>query len=325
MAEPVGSRALAKHEDIQFSPATIRNDMADLEDLGYLTQPHTSSGRIPSQKGYRFYVDHLLQQGQVEMDSATTLKSFFAKRIDEVEQVVREMSTVLSSLTKQTSIVLGPKMFTDNVRKIELIPISKGRAVAILVTDAGHVQDCTVHLSEDIRVDDVQAIVNVLNEKLVGVPVSKLRSSLFTRLSEELARTVERYEDVLAVLEEVCQVGQREEPIYIGGAANVLSQPEFHDVEKAQSILSLLEQSGGLAQWFPMDGIGLQVRIGAENPVGPLQDCTIITTTYSLLGQPVGYIGVLGPTRMDYSRITQILTYSSISMTTMLTRWTEGN
>ncbi|GMA60007.1 heat-inducible transcriptional repressor HrcA [Alicyclobacillus fastidiosus] len=325
MAEPVGSRALAKHEQIQFSPATIRNEMADLEEMGYLAQPHTSSGRVPSQKGYRFYVDHLMSQDPVEMDSAAAaLRSFFTQRMDEMEQVVREMSTVLSTLTRQTAIVLGPKMYTDKVRKIELIPLSKGRAVAILVTDAGHVEDCTVHLPEDIRVEDVESMVNVLNDKLVGIPVSKLRSNLYSKLAEELTRTVERYEDVLAVVEEICQVGHRGEPVYIGGAANMLSQPEFHDVGKAQPLLSLLEAGHTVTQWLPLEGLGIQVRIGAENPEGPLQDCAVITTTYSLSGKPVGHIGVLGPTRMDYGRIMRILDYTSRSMTSLLTRWTEG-
>ncbi|WAH38535.1 heat-inducible transcriptional repressor HrcA [Alicyclobacillus dauci] len=325
VAEPVGSRALAKHETIQFSPATIRNEMADLEEMGYLTQLHTSSGRIPSQKGYRFYVDNLMQQGEVEMNTVAILRSFFSKRIDEVEQVVREMSTVLSNLTRQTAIVLGPKMYTDKVRKIELIPLTAGRAVAILVTDAGHVEDCTVHLSEDIRVEDVESIVNVLNEKLVGIPVSKLRSNLYSKLAEQLSRTVERYEDVLAIVEEFCQVGGRDEPVYINGAANMLSQPEFHDFEKAQSLLSLLETGHVVSRQLPLEGMGFQVRIGAENPAGPLQDCTVITTTYSLSGKPVGHIGVLGPIRMDYSRIMQILDFSSRSMTALLTRWTEGS
>lgn len=326
MAEPVGSRSIAKHEDIQFSPATIRNEMADLEEMGYLTQLHTSSGRIPSQKGYRFYVDNLLQQDDpFERDASENLRAFFTSRIDEVEQAAREISTVLSSLTKQTSIVLGPKMYTEKVRKIELIPIARGRAVAILVTDTGHVENCAVHLSDDIRVEDVESIVHVLNDKLIGVPISKLRSHAQSKLSEELAQTLERFEDALAVLNEVCQVGQREEPVYIGGASNVLSQPEFHDVEKAQTILTLLEQGQAVASWLPMEGLGLQVRIGAENVHGALQDCTVITTTYSLYGRPVGHIGVLGPTRMDYSRIMQILNYTSKSMTKMMSRWMDGN
>lgn len=324
MAEPVGSRALAKHEQIQFSPATIRNEMADLEEMGYLAQPHTSAGRIPSQKGYRFYVDNLMESGRVERDTSVILREFFSKRIDEVEQVVREMSVFLSNLTKQTTIMLGPKMYTDRVRKIELIPLSRGRAVAILVTDSGHVEDCTVHLQEDVRVDDVQAMVNTLNDTLVGVPISKLRSGLYSQLSEQLKRRVERYEDVLAVLEEVCNVGYREEPLYIGGAANMLSQPEFHDVEKAQSILSLLEAGHAVSQFLPLDGIGLQVRIGAENPTGPLQDCAIIMTTYSLSSIPVGHIGLLGPTRMDYSRMMHILDYTSKSMTDFMTRLSDG-
>lgn len=324
MAEPIGSRALAKHEEIQFSPATIRNEMADLEEMGYLTQPHASAGRVPSQKGYRFYVDNLLRLGQMDRETGEFLKSVFTKRIDEVEQVAREVANVLSMLTKQTAIVLGPKTDTEKLRKIELIPLSGGRAIAILVTNTGHVETVHVRFSSEMQADDVETLVRVLNDKVVGVPISELRRTLYAELAGELRRTVERFEDAIAILNEVCQVPEREEAVYIGGASNMLAQPEFHDVGKAQPILSLLEQNTSVSSWFPKAEDGIEVRIGAENTVVELQDCTVIATTYRLGGVPVGHIGVLGPTRMDYNRVMQILSFTSQALTEFLTRFASS-
>ncbi|ACV59010.1 heat-inducible transcriptional repressor HrcA [Alicyclobacillus acidocaldarius] len=324
MAEPIGSRALAKHEEIQYSPATIRNEMADLEEMGYLTQPHASAGRFPSQKGYRFYVDNLLRLGQMDRETGEFLKSVFTKRIDEVEQVAREVANVLSMLTKQTVIVLGPKTDTEKLRKIELIPLGGGRAIAILVTNSGHVETVHVRFSSEMEADDVETLVRVLNDKVVGVPISELRRTLYAELAGELRRTVERFEDAIAVLNEVCQVPEREEAVYIGGASNMLAQPEFHDVGKAQPILSLLEQNESISNWFPKAEDGIEVRIGAENAVVELKDCTVIATTYRLGGVPVGHIGVLGPTRMDYNRVMQILSFTSQALTEFLTRFASS-
>lgn len=322
-AEPVGSRSLSKHHDIQFSAATIRNEMADLEDMGYLGQPHTSAGRVPSQKGYRFYVDNLLQRPRIDPAAVQTLRQLFEQRILEVERVVQQTSLLLSHLTQQTAIVLGPRMYRETVRQIDLVSIGRGRAVVILVTDSGHVQDRHVQLSEDIAVEDLTYIVKMLNGKLKGVPLSRLRSHMYREIAEEMASTVERYEDALAVLEELCHVRTEDERVYVGGAANILNQPEFRDVEKVKPLIEMLERADAAVQLLPSDESGLQVRIGQENSVEPLQDCTVISATYSVGGSVVGRIGVLGPTRMDYARVMQILDYTSRSLTKILTDWTS--
>jgi heat-inducible transcriptional repressor len=323
-AEPVGSRTLSKHGEIQFSAATIRNEMADLEDMGFLDHLHTSSGRIPSQKGYRFYVDNLLQRQEIVSDELDALKGMFQERIHEVERIISQTSTILSHLTNQVTIVLGPRIQQERVKKIELIPITKGRAVAILVTDTGHVQDRQVQFSDDIAVEDITAIVSLLNDKLAGVPLAKVKSRFYREVVSEMAAMLEHYEDVLGVIEELSSVADTAESVYVGGAANILAQPEFRDIDKVRPLLILLESAELANQVLPEIYGGLDVRIGQENVAEPLQDCTVISTTYSMPGMAIGRIGIVGPTRMDYARIIQILDYTSRSLTKILTGWNDA-
>jgi len=320
-AEPVGSRTLSKHTNIQFSAATIRNEMSDLEEQGFLDQPHTSAGRIPSQKGYRFYVDNLMQGTEIDQVSVDALRDVFRQRMAEFERLISQTSTVLSQLTQYTSIVLGPKMYQEKVRRIELVPLGKGHAVAILVTETGHVHDRQVLLSDDIAPEDVQQIVSALNAKLAGVPLYHLKSRLYREVSNELANTLEHYEDALAVLEEVCKVEQSPvDRVYVGGATNILAQPEFRNVDKVRPLLAMLESTKDAVQMLPTGKIGIQVRIGEENTATALQDCAIISATYTLDGRPVGHIGVLGPTRMDYARVVKILDYASRNLSRVLSK-----
>lgn len=323
-AEPVGSRTLSKHANIQFSAATIRNEMSDLEDQGFLDQPHTSAGRIPSQKGYRFYVDNLMHGTEIDPASVETLRELFRQRIAEFERVIAQTSTVLSQLTQYTSIVLGPKMYEEKVKRIELVPLGKGHAVAILVTETGHVHDRQVMLSEGISPEDVQEIVRALNAKLSGVPLYHLKSRIYREVSNEMANTLERYEDALAVLEEVCKVEQTpSDRVYVGGATNILAQPEFRNVDKVRPLLAMLESTQAAVQMLPVGTIGVQVRIGEENTAAALQDCAVISTTYTFGGRPVGQIGVLGPTRMDYARVVKILDYASKNLSRVLSKGPE--
>lgn len=319
-AEPVGSRTLSKHHDIQLSAATIRNEMADLEELGYLDQPHTSAGRIPSQKGYRFYVDNLMHDGIIDLASLDSLRALFQQKIHEVERVVQQTSIILSHLTQQTAIILGPKMHQEKVKKIELIPLGSGRAVVILVTDTGHVQDRQVQFPEDLSLEKMVYIVRVLNDKLIGLPISRLRSHIHREMASELVDTLEWYEEALAVLEEMWSSNDESGRVYVGGAANILSQPEFRDVDKVRPLIELLEHEDQVGEVLPIGRAGeVEIRIGQENSSLPLQDCTVISATYRVSGNAFGRIGILGPTRMDYARIIKILDYTSRTLTKMLT------
>lgn len=324
-AEPVGSRALSKHDQISLSAATIRNEMADLEELGYLDQPHTSAGRIPSNKGYRFYVDNLMLNAEMDASALEALRDVFWQRMSEVERVIQQTATVLSQLTQYTSIVLGPKMFRDAIQHIQLVPLGHGKAVAILVTDTGHVANRQVQMSDGVSPEEVANMIRLFNDRLAGLPVARLRSQLYEEVAREAKRTLGHYEDALAVLEELRHAADGQtERVYVGGTTNMLSQPEFRDVDKVRPLLSMLERADAAQQVLPSGGGGIQVRIGHENHDPMLQDCTVISATYTVGGVPIGSVGVLGPTRMDYARVMRILDYVSTGLTKIMTDRVNG-
>ncbi|WP_067931189.1 heat-inducible transcriptional repressor HrcA [Alicyclobacillus kakegawensis] len=320
-AEPVGSRTLSKHERIRYSAATIRNEMADLEEMGYLAQPHTSAGRVPSQRGYRFYVDHLMMQTEIDAQTVQRLREVFQQRIDAVERMIQQTAVVVSQLTSYTSIVSGPRRNSERIRQVQIISLSPGSAVAIVVTNAGTVHDRPIRLPDDMSAQELERLVNLLNSKLAGSPLAYMKSTLYQEIATDMAGVLEHYEGALGVLDELLRVAEeKKEPVFVGGAINVLAQPEFHDVEKARPLLALLEQVDALYSVLPDEEGGISVRIGEENAVPALQDCTVIAATYSVGGQPVGRIGVLGPTRMNYARVMQILDYAAGALTDTLQR-----
>ncbi|UOF88911.1 heat-inducible transcriptional repressor HrcA [Fodinisporobacter ferrooxydans] len=319
-AEPVGSRTLSKHEDIQFSAATIRNEMSDLEELGFLEQPHTSAGRIPSKKGYRFYVDHLLDPFELKSHDIVSMRSLFVKKMDQLEQIVQHTAHILSSLTNYTSIVLGPQIYEHNVRRIDLIPLRDRSAVVIIVTDTGHVENRTVQIPEHVSVDAIEQFVRILNDKLTGVPLYQIRSRMYSEIMQEMQKHLETYEEALAILDQISHPDQ-EGRVYLGGTTKMLSQPEFRDIEKVKPLFDMFEHTQQVVQILgPPEQLGIQIRIGLENGVEPLQNCSIITSTYSIQGKPAGTIGVLGPTRMDYGRVIRILAELTDVLSTALNR-----
>ncbi|MGJ9381682.1 heat-inducible transcriptional repressor HrcA [Salipaludibacillus neizhouensis] len=319
-AEPVGSRSISKRDDVTFSPATIRNEMSDLEELGFLEKPHSSAGRIPSQKGYRYYVDHLISPSKLTKNEVSDIQSILANRFDEIEQVIQESAKVLSSLTSYTSIVIGPEVFESRLRQLQLIPISETQAVVIIVTDTGHVENQTVHFPGKLDGSELEKVVNILNEKLRGIPMVQLQEKLSLEISNVLKKYITQYESMIDMLQDVFQRHQHEKVFY-GGKTNILSQPEFHDVERVRNILDIFEEDKLVSKLFRSAENGLTIKIGEENHFEPFSDCTIITATYSLDGKHMGTVGILGPTRMEYPRVISIMDYLSKDMTKLLTAW----
>lgn len=309
-AEPVGSRSISKRGIVGYSPATIRNEMSDLEEMGYLEQPHTSAGRIPSQSGYRYYVDNLIQLGFISNEELGMIRTFFAEKINMTEQIVQQVAMILSNLTNYTSIVLGPEVFNATLRHIQLIPLNQETAVAIIVTNTGHVENRTVSIPPKLPMSQLEVLVNILNAKLKGVPLLQLRSKLYTEIASELRLHVNKYEEILHVLEDLLE-SDHDEKVYHSGMTNMLNQPEFKDVEKVRTIFDLFDQSHELAKLLSNSQEGIQVKIGAENHMEAMSHCSLITATYMIEGQSIGTIGVLGPTRMDYGRVINILDYLS--------------
>jgi len=319
-AEPVGSRSISKRGDVGFSPATIRNEMSDLEELGYLEQPHTSAGRVPSNKGYRYYVDHLLRQGMLTGHEMISLKSFFAERLQEVEQVIQQVASVLSGLTNYTSIVMGPEMLSTTLKMLQVVPLNETSAVALIVTSTGQVENKVFSIPPGVPMTEIERFVNILNSKLVGVPLLHLKSRMYNEIGHELHKHVASCEDLLKVFENVVE-DDSEDRIFLSGATNMLTQPEFKDVEKVKSILDLLDETPTLIKLFSEASEGIQVRIGTENSVKAINDCSLITATYSIDGKALGTIGILGPTRMEYGKVINLLGHLSKDMALILHRW----
>ncbi|MCP8967180.1 heat-inducible transcriptional repressor HrcA [Ectobacillus ponti] len=305
-AQPVGSRTLSKKEEITFSSATIRNEMADLEELGYIEKPHSSSGRVPSDKGYRFYVDHLLAPQRLPAEDISHIKSFFADRVYGMEKIAQQSAQALSELTSYTSIVLGPKMSENRLKSLQVVPIGPQTAVAIIVTDTGHVQSRTVTVPASIEIEELERMVRILNDKLQGVPLSELHNKIFKEIALVLRQYLHNYDSVMKLLDGTLRFPLSEK-IYFGGKTNILSQPEFRDVDKIHSLLTMIEEEQRVYEMLSPQSTGIQVKIGRENGSLAMEDCSLITATYSIGGEQLGTIAVLGPTRMHYSRVISLL------------------
>ncbi|MED1853162.1 heat-inducible transcriptional repressor HrcA [Brevibacillus borstelensis] len=317
-AEPVGSRTISKKDGIGFSSATIRNEMADLEELGYLEQPHTSAGRVPSTKGYRFYVDNLIQPHLLNDLELGKLKQLFAERIHHFEQVIEYTAQILSHVTNYTAIVLGPEIFEHRLKHIQIVPLNEEQAVAIVVTNTGRVENKLIDLPKGVRPQEIEKLVNILNTKLSDVPLWQLRQRLYQEIAGEMRRHVEQYEEMLHILEDSL-TREEKERVYLRGATKIMNQPEFRDVDKVKDILELLERNDQLIHLFGAPAEGLTVRIGQENQLDAIKQCSIITTSYSLGGKPVGMVGILGPTRMEYRKVITVLNYLAEGLSQMLT------
>jgi heat-inducible transcriptional repressor len=307
-AEPVGSRTVSKKHGVGFSAATIRNEMADLEEMGFLEQPHTSAGRIPSQKGYRFYVDHLLKPYMWTKEDVMALCEHYAMEIDRVEQVMKHTVSILSQLTNYMTFILGPKIVESRLKHLQIVPLFDRSAVSILVTDTGHVHQERIVVPEGISLSEIEKLVNLLNYRLGGAPISRLKQIVARELKEELNRHIKHYEKLKDLLDKILRF-EEEEQIYTSGTTKMLEQPEFRDVDKLKAILDLVEEREALARLVQPAAEGVQVRIGYENNHHAVQDCSVITATYTIGGDPVGTIGVLGPTRMDYAKVIGLLDF----------------
>lgn len=320
-AEPVGSRAISKRQDVSFSSATIRNEMADLEELGYLVQPHTSAGRIPSQKGYRFYVDKLMRPSKLTKEEVTKVKHLFAERFVEFEQVIQHTASILSDITNYTAIVLGPEMFDTTLKNIQLIPLSEQTGVAIIVTSTGHVENRKVDLPQGISLADIERMINLLNHKLKDVPLFQLKTRLYSEIANELKQHFDQYQEVITLLDQAF-TREKEEKIFLGGTTNIFAQPEFRDVEKVKSLFEFLEQNDRLHGIFANTNHdqGVTVRIGQENMDEAISNCSIITASYTINGKHVGKLSILGPTRMEYQKVYGVLEHLTQDLSQLLRR-----
>ncbi|HEX6593106.1 MAG TPA: heat-inducible transcriptional repressor HrcA [Bacillota bacterium] len=322
-ARPIGSRAISKKGQIPYSAATIRNDMADLEEMGYLEKTHSSSGRIPSEKGYRHYVDHVIVPS-VKESKLNIMKHIINDGFVELEQMVQKTAEILSDLTSYTSIILGPEIFETKFKQLEIVPLSQHTAVAILITNTGHVEHRSFSVPHEMDPADLEKMVNILNDQLHGVPLLQLQEILNTEVLALLKKYVQDFEKAHSYLKTFFFI---EQPVkmYIGGISNILRQPEFRDIDKIHSFYTMMENEEELINLINRSQDGIHVTIGNENKLDAIKDFSLITASYWLNEEQTGTIALLGPTRMEYRKVITLLNALSNEMTELLYVWYQEN
>lgn len=314
--EPVGSRLISKYTRQGLSPATVRNTIADLEEAGFLEQPHTSAGRVPSDKGYRFYVDHILEQtGLPDCDEATIQQGIFGDGWASADHLLARASHLLSHYSDGVGIVISPNPAQDIVKHIDFVRLDEGRILVITVSRAGMVQDRVVRTDEEFSQDELNSTARYLNEHFGGMSLLAMRNELLRRLSEER----DLYDRLLQNALLLCERGMDEidedaPEIFVEGAANIITQRDFTDKEKISELLRIFEEKSRLVKILneciaPSIPQPVGVRIGAENSLPSLRGCAVITSYYGFGDQVMGSLGVVGPVRMEYARMIGVVNY----------------
>lgn len=325
-ARPIGSRVISEKENISVSPATIRNVMADLENMGYLKKTHSSSGRIPSQKGYRYYVDHLITPTTEDVSDINVIRHLIEDGFYEFEKVVQLSANVLSDLTNYTTIILGPEVFETKLKQIQIVKLSSRTAIAILVTNTGLVEHRTFFTPEEINGVDIEKLVNILNERLTGIPMFHLSQKLDEEVRSLIKNNINIVDTVLDHLKEVLQhEKEHTAKLYVGGKANLLRQPEFKDIEKVHSFYVMMEEEDKIANILKRTDDTLQVTIGRENEYEAIHDFTLVTAPYRLGNDYMGTIALIGPVRMQYRRAITLLKALSNEMSETFYHWYKDN
>lgn len=318
--EPVGSRTISKLTREGLSPATVRNIIADLEDTGYLEQPHTSAGRVPSDKGYRFYVDHILEQtGLPESDETTIQFELLGERMGSnrpsADQLMSRASHLLSLFSESVGIVISPNIAYDIIKHIGFVRIGDGRILVITVSRAGLVQDRLVRIDEDLTQDELHRTANYVNANFSGMSLVAIRTELLKRLSEEKALYDRLLQNAIMLCERGLSENEQTEPdVFVEGASNIVAKPDFGDLEKIRDLLRVFEEKSRLVKILN-ECVGqifeqpVAIRIGAENSLPSLRGCAVITSHYSYGDQIIGSLGVVGPVRMEYARTIGVVNY----------------
>ena len=306
--EPVGSRTISKYTDLNLSSATIRNEMADLEDLGYIIQPHTSAGRIPSDKGYRLYVDMLMEEKEHEVEE---MREMLLQKADKMEQLLKQAAKVLATNTNYATMVSTPQNSKNKIKFIQLSQVDDTQIVAVIVLGGNVIKNKIVTVEEPISNENLLKLNMLLNTNLNGMAIDQINLGMIARLKEQAGIHSEVISDVLDAVANAIQVDEDME-IYTSGATNIFKYPELSDKESAQEIIHAFEEKHQLAELVSKtlsneENTGIQVYIGSETPVESMQDCSVVTATYELGDGMQGTIGIIGPKRMDYEHVIETL------------------
>ena len=304
--EPVGSRTISKYSDLNLSSATIRNEMSDLEELGYIVQPHTSAGRIPSDKGYRFYVDQLMQKKDQEV---TEIKDMMLEKTEKMEKMLKQVVKVLANNTQYATMISAPVITKSRVKFVQLSQVNENQILSVVVMGGNMVKNKLIDVAEPLDNENMLKMNMLLNTNLNGLTVADINLALIARMKEQAGEFADIIEQVLMT---VAQTIEEEEDleIYTSGATNIFKYPELADSQRASELISTFEEKEELKNLISDiesdangQGTGIQVYIGNESPVQTMKDCSVVTATYELGEGVKGTIGIIGPKRMDYKNV----------------------
>lgn len=303
--EPVGSRTISKYSDLKLSSATIRNEMSDLEDLGYIVQPHTSAGRIPSDKGYRFYVDQIMQEKEQEV---TEVKELMIQRMDRVELVLKKLAHLLAANTNYATMISGPLYHHNKLKFIQLSQMEAYKLLVVVVVEGNLIKNKVIQLEVEISQEDILNLNILLNSALTGLTITEINLGVISKLKEQAGVHGQVIDLVLNEVAAAIKADDEDLQIYTSGTTNIFKYPELSDGEKASQLLSTLEQKDFLQELIKdvnaSDESGdIQVYIGDETTVQSMKDCSVVTANYELGEGIRGTIGIIGPKRMDYDKV----------------------
>ena len=301
--KPVGSKSLVKK--LKCSSATIRNDMAYLESLGYLEKTHTSSGRVPSEAGYKYYVDNLMKQKEIADSEINKLETILNNKNLVVSDAIIKCMEIISDITNYTTVVLGKESSSNTLKQVSIIPIDNEKIVAVIVTNTGHVENKQSVIPENISIDEIVKTCELINKSLVGTKLSEINTKLEYEIKPVIAKQINQYESIMRFFQNAFNDFTMKNDVFFGGKTNILKQPEYDDANKIKDMLSKLEDIE-LVKKIETDNKEINIFIGEENKFDP--DVTVIKTSYNLGGEE-GTIAIIGPKRMEYDKVISLLNY----------------
>jgi heat-inducible transcriptional repressor len=306
--EPVGSRTISKDEELQLSSATIRNEMADLEEMGLIMQPHTSAGRIPTDKGYRLYVDELMEESKKETKEVNDL---LIERVDRVELLLKNLAKLLASNTNYATLISAPQSRHNKIKFIQLSKVDEQKLLAVIMMEGNVVRNSILETEESIDEQVVLKMNLLLNTMLTGLSIDEISLALITKLKQEAGEYSHIVEKVLGAISDTIRAEENDPQIYTSGATNIFKYPELSDGERASELLNTFEEKQALNELITTSmqqkDHEIQIYIGNESPVETMKDCSVVTANYELGGGMQGIIGIVGPKRMDYEKVVATL------------------
>lgn len=313
--EPVGSKTITEDENFDYSSATIRNDMAALEEQGYLIKTHTSSGRVPSEKGYKMYVSMMMEEKKEEneINNFPLIDEIFERNKVNKDQAIKETMSIVSELTNYTALVLGNGSKDAIIKRIQFVQIDENLGVLLLVTNQGYVESKKILIPESIAVSDIVKVVNILNENLQDCSISQIDERLKEAFaSGKIKERIQYYDMIFGVF--VNTISQMvENKYFMSGQSNIMNYPEFQDVTKVRDLLKVMEEKE-IMKLVDFNNTGITVKIGHDNTIKAMEDCTLITVPYEVGDGLKGAIAVIGPKRMEYSKVIPLLEYIAKNM-----------